>query len=504
MDKENKEEIRNKGAKETFIFGSWKCRNPRKIRIKPRDISSNELERDESIYINKDVNLQSNYQNNQNTLPSSSSIYNSFNIEEQNEINVTRRAISVYDQLHEQDFWCPRCNSKMEEPRLLPCLHSVCNNCVNEFMNKEYHGPFPLVDDSIRDAFQTYRPVEGCPICAFPLPKYGSPTPPPHYSLQHRLVVYAVRRRLSQRVICCDVCPEEVQATQHCSSCLCNLCRDCGAEHEGREPGHAVRPLWEARRIRRLAVCLAHPAQPLRFHCLACQQPTCRECVWLGEHRGHASEDAASAGTRAARQLEIVLRRARALLNSLLTEYDEQVFEPGPRSQTALDVARDSIPRTCHFRSRSTISSHSKEARERIQEFSRLRRARYLIDAIFIGEDLIANGSDVEILSLKRIILKRLKFLGVAIDAQARLNNSTNKSSYRALHSGIYHCCTFCSSGGKKEAICACSGTMPGGYRGCGHGHPGHPGIHHWSCCGSIYRDGICLLPRKRTFKIRL
>lgn len=29
-------------------------------------------------------------------------------------------------------------------------------------------------------------------------------------------------------------------------------------------------------------------------------------------------------------------------------------------------------------------------------------------------------------------------------------------------HSGVFHCCTFCSSGGKKEASCACGGTMPG------------------------------------------
>lgn len=154
---------------------------------------------------------------------------------------------------------------------------------------------------------------------------------------------------------------------------------------------------------------------------------------------------------------------------------------------------RNSVPPTCHLRSRSTISSHSREAKERIQEFSRLRRARYLIDAIFIGEDLLANGSDVEILSLKRIILKRLKFLGVAVDAQGesfykslslacrwftfrddcgatrfsrfaaqRFNGGANEKALRALHSGIYHCCTFCSSGGKKEATCACSGTMPG------------------------------------------
>lgn len=35
-------------------------------------------------------------------------------------------------------------------------------------------------------------------------------------------------------------------------------------------------------------------------------------------------------------------------------------------------------------------------------------------------------------------------------------------SMFKPPHTGIYHCCTFCSSGGKKEAICGCRGLMPG------------------------------------------
>ena len=79
-----------------------------------------------------------------------------------------------------------------------------------------------------------------------------------------------------------------------------------------------------------------------------------------------------------------------------------------------------SVPLIYHSRSHSEISSYSKEAKERIREFSRLKRARYLIDAIFIGEDLLANGTNIEIISLKRIILKRLKFLGVLTDFQGK------------------------------------------------------------------------------------
>ncbi|KAM9020465.1 E3 ubiquitin-protein ligase TRIM45 [Ara ararauna] len=67
----------------------------------------------------------------------------------------------------------------------------------------------------------------------------------------------------------------------------------------------------------------------------------------------------------------------------------------------------------------------------------------------------------------------------------------TVKGKFRE-HQGVFHCCTFCSSGGQKSARCACGGTMPGGYQGCGHGHKGHPGCPHWSCCGQVKKSSEC------------
>ncbi|CRK87500.1 CLUMA_CG001301, isoform A, partial [Clunio marinus] len=58
-------------------------------------------------------------------------------------------------------------------------------------------------------------------------------------------------------------------------------------------------------------------------------------------------------------------------------------------------------------------------------------------------------------------------------------------------HIGIFHCCSFCSSNGKK--ICACGAEMEiEGYKGCGHGHHGWPGRRHWSCCGSLLENSEC------------
>ncbi|EZA47634.1 Tripartite motif-containing protein, partial [Ooceraea biroi] len=107
---------------------------------------------------------------------------------------------------------------------------------------------------------------------------------------------------------------------------------------------------------------------------------------------------------------------------------------------------------------------HMKQAQERIQEFDRLQRARRLLDAISLVNDLLADGSEVEILTLVGTIARRFSKLGVTsvtTEDERRYRNG-RLSALRLTHSGIYHCCTFCSSGGKKEVTCGCRARMPG------------------------------------------
>ncbi|XP_072015332.1 E3 ubiquitin-protein ligase TRIM45-like isoform X2 [Amphiura filiformis] len=72
---------------------------------------------------------------------------------------------------------------------------------------------------------------------------------------------------------------------------------------------------------------------------------------------------------------------------------------------------------------------------------------------------------------------------------QVRVKPTTQK------HTGVWQCCTFCSSEGNKQATCACGGFMPGGFKGCGHGHPSHPGQWHWSCCASMQKESNHCVP---------
>lgn len=38
-----------------------------------------------------------------------------------------------------------------------------------------------------------------------------------------------------------------------------------------------------------------------------------------------------------------------------------------------------------------------------------------------------------------------------------------------------------------------------GGFKGCGHGHPSHPGQWHWSCCASVQKDSNHCVPSAPT-----
>ncbi|XP_064076800.1 E3 ubiquitin-protein ligase TRIM45 isoform X1 [Vanessa tameamea] len=83
--------------------------------------------------------------------------------------------------------------------------------------------------------------------------------------------------------------------------------------------------------------------------------------------------------------------------------------------------------------------------------------------------------------------------LAVTVDS-APIKGSPFSCSARACaaHTGQFHCCAFCSSGGRRDAVCACGSSMGAGYKGCGHGHAGWPGAPHWSCCGRTARAPPC------------
>ncbi|XP_017777155.1 PREDICTED: tripartite motif-containing protein 45 [Nicrophorus vespilloides] len=547
-------------------------------------------------------------------------------------------------------YRCPKCSRHFLEPRVLHCLHTFCTKCLQELefcydppawnngsdvsSTGNGSGGSGYVSDrqeASESASQMGRTIQ-CPICRArtDIPAEGILGLPPNFLIQHRMVLATLNAHTTK--LLCDLCPNDVTATSRCTECAMSLCVKCADGHARQKKSHEVLGLDEARRrgitnVRRQVMCSVHPERELSIFCATCCQIVCRDCV-NGLHRGHTHDVANRAAKSQMTNMRIALERAKSLaeegsLNELeMVRTSERVEKRCDDMRGEIESFMEDYVRAVEEH-RKNLHQQLLEARNEKQQLidrsrddlqRRLKDAR---DAVAFADELLREGTDVEVLSFVKPIMRRLEhcykldggrdlsasgslqFLpkematsdtccplygvitaqtvsvkhcilhtnglqnlrvgrraevilethdvsdnplqrgGEHVTAELRHRDAgvcrslqihvedRRDGTYRICfipdvagklrlfvyindqplkegplpilvktlrpHHGTFHCCSFCSSGGSKEAACGCGGKMPGGYRGCGHGHEGHPGRRHWSCCGNVLEHSECI-----------
>ncbi|KAM5125449.1 E3 ubiquitin-protein ligase TRIM45 [Mantella aurantiaca] len=507
---------------------------------------------------------------------------------------------------------CPQCQEIFSDPRMLPCLHTLCMGCLSrlEPLTTPEKEPGSLL----------------CPVCdsEVALPPGGVQDLLPDALAQNE--VLRERLRSGEHQVPCDQCADG-KGDRRCQECKINLCEFCCQAHsrQKRTADHCLlllQDLPSGSSLSPAPYCPLHPLEELRLFCEVCGVPTCRDCS-LVQHRGHELGPVVEVAVKHKEELRGALVELDPRLEDL-----ERTLEAVQKTEEDLKERAERVQREVEFFVGGylyAVFSHrirlmwdiDREVR-RMEQALKLQRARVqqqlsdLRTATTFTRDLLRGAPDHHVVRAKDLALSRLKDLnrkdkGVAKQVQpvklrfnpqvenvlcrgfmvqgavqrggadprkckvkgqgfhsGTLNSPCiftlicnnkgkqpkeepqvtilHKESGRALrpsiednhdgtfrisytpteegqlklsvclnschitgspfnvtvsgaqrpHPGVYHCCTFCSSGGQKDARCGCDGTMPGGYQGCGHGHKGHPGHFHWSCCGSISEKSEC------------
>ncbi|XP_078702532.1 tripartite motif-containing protein 2-like [Branchiostoma floridae x Branchiostoma belcheri] len=178
------------------------------------------------------------------------------------------------DDFDEQFLTCAVCMLHYRDARILPCLHTFCKRCLQEWAAKQ-------------------QPLE-CPTCRKPvsLPDQGVDGLKINFYVNNLLDFAAVKKGAEPGVPC-QVCEGNVEGSKSwCADCATLMCESCTAVHR-KLPStkdhevtteEALRAQRGVNKFQRKRYCQKHKSQELVFYCENCNALVCTACTVV-DHR---------------------------------------------------------------------------------------------------------------------------------------------------------------------------------------------------------------------------
>lgn len=324
---------------------------------------------------------------------------------------------SVKSTITEEFLTCSSCFKIYKDPKTLPCLHSFCKNCVNNFTQE-------------RTGACSYP----CPICkeSFQLPKDGADGLKTNFCLKNLIDFVNSTKEVRKLCSFCLLKGENIDATSLCLTCKDLLCLEC-ADHRHRSTTltfhHRVVPLSEVTtgkyddeiRSKQQIPCSQHKGEDLRFFCETCDVTVCRDCIFIA-HQNHRCIDSSEARKKMEDNMT-------SLLNSLRQKIQtyQNAEEKAVNSLTKIENEKKEINEGLEKQINGIIQSmvnSKKRIEEELYEFVKSREnilhlqeeciesERKLLDETYsFCSNILRCGSDIEILSMKKEIKERLSKL---------------------------------------------------------------------------------------------
>ncbi|EDO47729.1 predicted protein [Nematostella vectensis] len=260
---------------------------------------------------------------------------------------------------------CGICQETYNNPKVLPCLHSFCQNCL---------------DKSIR----SQERVLVCPTCqcSVPVPAKGIEAFPVNFFINNMLTVLAVQNPTK-----CTNCEDSAQASARCLDCVENLCTNC----------------------------------VLKYFCETCDQAICRDCA-IYEHRDHVYVDLKEAVKKYRSSVTHMLdtcKRKIPVLRCAVEEVKEVRRNLQDRVQTVKDNIRATIQN--HIRQLEEQAEDLTQTLENMyhdkekvltaqQEILELDLSNLLSSSDFT-ENVLRYGNEAEVMLVKPQMVSRLTHL---------------------------------------------------------------------------------------------
>ena len=217
----------------------------------------------------------------------------------------------------EEAITCAICHEHYTEPKVLPCCHYYCKQCLLQLaLGKGTREPF------------------SCPECHkdTTLPEGGLDNLPTASFVNRMKEIHSKLDIAHGKVEAkCEMCSEE-KSEAFCRQCTKFVCADCAKYHlkmKKMYPGHKVSTLEELREGGAEDVIVQEPSfqscdvheQPMNIYCYDCKSLICRDCT-IKDHFGHNYDFVKAAAPKIKQKLLQQLDALRVSCNNMLCAVD--------------------------------------------------------------------------------------------------------------------------------------------------------------------------------------
>ena len=336
---------------------------------------------------------------------------------------VTEKLVKeVQDQLT-----CAVCLDFYTDPKVLPCLHVFCQQCLQSI------AAFGETDQAASVT---------CPTCRCPTSLTGAngclAGLVPAFHIHHLFDIHdALQKAFSSGTSPCDKCRQFV-STAYCRNCAQYICDECANVHKlwGELVGHEVISIEQVRdnAVKMIPLktavlrCPKHPHKDLELYCETCGELICQNCT-VQQHKTHSYDlvpDAYAARKRAAEANVDPLREYAAEVREALGKIDGKMDSIATQ-QTALEEDINRTIRRLHdeldLRKKEFLCQLHDLVQDKLKTLAAQRTEAehtlaQLSDTIAFADGRLRTGPAAEVLTVLKHITTRVDELRQQYDPQ--------------------------------------------------------------------------------------
>ncbi|CAH1250617.1 USP7 [Branchiostoma lanceolatum] len=319
---------------------------------------------------------------------------------------------------------CTICLEPFKDPKVLPCLHTFCEDCLKKF----------VAQDKVKNKFL-------CPTCRTEtvLPKGGVASLNNNFFVQSLSDTVQAHKSLVSKEddkVPCDNCEEE-GASHGCVVCEEFLCDDCACAHRRgkRTRSHEVIGAAEFKeqmitktetlKSKSLPICPKHDDEKMKFYCETCKHPICRDCTVL-QHKNHKYGYLVDAVVDVRAKIKDKLKVAR----QKMTKYQDKASAVA-KKQAELDTSRkkaaDDINAAAEEEIKyltSLVKRRQTELKEKLAAITADRSKQLsatadsvestlgcLSSTVDFSQKVVEHGSDFDVMNVYSDVTERLESL---------------------------------------------------------------------------------------------